>query len=149
VDVAAETVSIAIGKQPLCFMLCLLAVGAGKGGDVELEGHSFTMQTVVIVLTHISVTLGMGEKRMITFLHDSFQKLAETNRRVEIRCFHQKVIATAAHREQVVSGETLLNKASSIFSAPRCRTIFPEYADDSSSKRERKTEGELGTSSII
>ncbi len=107
-DVHAESLIPIALEQLLRLVHGYLAVGTGKGGNVELEDDSVLVEPFVIFHVHILVTLGVGEDRGVTVLTDALKQFFHLEGRVEVAGLHKE--ETVVEGEKVARLETLLEE---------------------------------------
>ena len=110
-EVEAGKVVVALGQQPLGIVARLTAVEAGERGDVELELDVLLLQTDVVAMIHITITLGMGKYYMIATTLDEVDSLPKVDGLTEIACLNQQVVGFVGDGKEVVGFQATLKQA--------------------------------------
>ena len=109
-EVEAGKVVVALGQQPLGIVARLTAVEAGERGDVELELDVLLLQTDVVAMVHITITLGMGKHYMIATTLDEIDKLPEIDGLTEIACLNQQMVAIVGDGKEIATLQATLKQ---------------------------------------
>ena len=110
-EVEAGKVVVALGQQPLGIVMRLTAIEAGEGGDVELELDVLLLQTDVVAMVHITITLGMGKYYMIATALDEVDSLPKVDGLTEIACLNQQVVGFVGDGKEIVGFQATLKQA--------------------------------------
>ena len=109
-EVEAGKVVVALGQQPLGIVVRLTAVEAGERGYVELELDVLLLQTDVVAMIHITITLGMGKYYMIATALDEVDSLPKVDGLTEIACLNQQMVAIVGDGQEIATLQATLKQ---------------------------------------
>ena len=109
-EVEAGKVVVALGQQPLGIVARLTAIEAGERGYVELELDVPLLQTDVVAMIHITITLGMGKYYMIATTLDEVDSLPTVDGLTEIACLNQQMVAIVGDGQEIATLQATLKQ---------------------------------------
>ena len=109
-EVKAGKVVVALGQQPLGIVARLTAIEARERGDVELELDVLLLQTDVVAMIHITITLGMGKYYMIATALDEVDSLPKVDGLTEIACLNQQMVGFVGDGQEIATLQATLKQ---------------------------------------
>ena len=109
-EVEAGEIVVTLGEQPLGIVMCLTAIEAGEGGNVELELDVLLLQADVVAMVHITISLGMGKHDVIATTLDEVDKLPEIDGLTEIACLNQQMVAIVGDGQEIATLQATLKQ---------------------------------------
>ena len=110
VQVSADDIVVAVMQEAEGFFPDVLAIGSGKGAEVELELDAGVAEEGVVLHVHVGVALGVGEDGVVAAGADAGEYGREAGRRVVVGSLDEEVAAFTAYRQQVSAVQAVLEE---------------------------------------